>query len=296
MKINAYVMAADPAWIESSVLSYYNEIEKLFVSYDENSIGYTGRPIDVAQCLKRLKAVDSQGKMVFVPGHFARSDHAPMENETHQRQCILKEAAAGADWVLQLDTDEAMADPEEFLSCLREADEKGFGALNYPSRWLYKRLSYRHYLENCSRFWQIVASYPGSLAIKSSTQVNLARQTKEPTFHVDFKPKSTDPARSEDTVVHRVIRADQAIMHYSMVRSEKALRQKTETWSHATDRNWNPEIEKWLWSGRHPLLATLITPLVRNSSTRKRLRISRIAPPDTTRPKPRNSTSNKADV
>ncbi len=279
MKINAYIMAADPAWIENSVLSYYDKIEKLVVSYDENSTSWTGERLDVEQCLRRLKAIDSKGKMVFAPGHYARLNHEPMENDTYQRQCALEEAAPGADWVIQFDTDEVMADPDEFFSCLREADEKGFSALNYPSRWLYKRIGYRHYLEQCSRFWRTVGAYPGPMAIKNGTHLKLARQTEAPSFYVDFRFKSTDFSGPPDTVVHRVIKSEQAIMHYSMVRSEKELRHKTKAWSHSNDRNWNPEIERWVWSGRHPLLAMLVTPLVRNSSTRRRLRVARIAPP-----------------
>ena len=279
MKINAYIMAADPAWIESSVLSYYDKIEKLVVSYDENSTSWTGERLDVEQCLRRLKAIDSKGKMVFVPGHYARLEHEPLENDTYQRQCALDEAAPGADWVLQLDTDEVLGDPDEFLSCLREADEKGFGAMSYPSRWLYKRIGYRHYLEQCSRFWRTVGAYPGPIAVKNGTRLKLARQAETPSFYVDFRFKSTDFSGPPDTVVHRVIKPGQAIMHYSMVRNEQELRHKTKTWGHSNERNWNPDIERWAWSGRHPLLAMLVTPLVRNSSTRRRLRVARIAPP-----------------
>lgn len=297
MKINAYIMVADPAWIENSVLSYYDKVEKIVVSYDENSMSWTGRSLNVEACLKRLRAIDSQGKMVFAPGHYARLDHEPLENDTYQRQCALDQAAQGADWVIQLDTDEVMVDPDEFLSCLQEADEKGYGALNYPARWLYKRIGYRHYLEQCSRIWRTVGSYPGPIAVKGGTQLTFARQTKRPVFYVDFSFGSTDFPSPRQTPAHRVIRPDQAIMHYSMVRSEKELRHKLRSSGHANERDWNPEIKNWFWSGRHPLLAMLITPVVPISGPRqrRRLRISRIAPPIMASSKLRRTSSETSD-
>ena len=280
MKINAYILTADPAHLESSISSYYDIVDKLVVSYDESHTSFTGKPLDkVEQCLQRLRVLDVKEKMVFMPGHYARLDHTPMDNETHQRRCALEEARQGADWILQFDTDEILPDSAEFLSCLNEAATKDYSALNYPSRWLYKELSDGRYLEQCSRFWRLISSYPGPLAIRNDVNLRLARQGDLPyeaSFHVDIRPKSTDPWRSAAVEVHRVIRPEQAVIHYSMVRDEEDLRQKTQSWSHAKDRDWSPEIRDWMWSGRHPYRTMLRTPLIRNSSTRKRLRISRI--------------------
>src|SRR5438045_2429212 len=106
MNLKAYILAADPAWIEASVLSYYDVIEELVVSYDRRRLGWTGVVIPVAECLERLQAIDHDKKMRFCPGDYAQLDHAPMENETFQRQCAVDEASSGADWVVQFDTDE----------------------------------------------------------------------------------------------------------------------------------------------------------------------------------------------
>ncbi len=40
-------------------------------------------PVD--ECLDRLRAIDPEGKLDFRPGDFARLDHSPTENDTHQR-------------------------------------------------------------------------------------------------------------------------------------------------------------------------------------------------------------------
>ena len=58
METNAYILAADPAWIEASVRSYYDRVERIVVSYDEDGLGWTGVPLDIEQCLRRLRAMD----------------------------------------------------------------------------------------------------------------------------------------------------------------------------------------------------------------------------------------------
>src|SRR5580658_6560298 len=104
MKISAYILAADPAWIERSVLSYYDSVDEIIVSHDRTGHGWTGAPIAVGECVERLKAIDRDGKMRFCPGDYADFRHDPMAGETFQRQRCLADAG-DVDWVLQIDTD-----------------------------------------------------------------------------------------------------------------------------------------------------------------------------------------------
>jgi len=257
LKIKAYILAADPAWIEASVCSYYHLIDELVVSYDENGIGYTGVAVAVEECLRRLKAIDREGKFRYAPGHYARLDHKPMENETYQRQQALDEASQGADWVLQLDSDEVMGDSDVFASCLNQADVGNFAAMDYPSRWIYRQLGDGRYLEACRPQWRIMGGYPGAMAVRAGTKLSHARQCEGALFRVDFRARNTDPWRGRDATVHRVVGDEQGIYHFSMVRSEAALRRKTETFSHALDANWTAILDHWLWCGRHPYRAAM---------------------------------------
>jgi glycosyltransferase involved in cell wall biosynthesis len=277
MRIKAYILAADPAFIEASVMSYYDLVEEIVVSYDENSRAWTGVPVPVEECLERLKAIDRAGKMRYCPGHYARLDHDPMENDTYQRQCALDEASKGADWVLQVDTDEVLADPAEFRDCLNAADRKGFQGLDYPMRVLRQQIGKDFYLESCTRFWGIAASYSGPVAVKPGARLRHARQCDIKLFRVDFKPNNTDPAHPKDTPVHRVIRPNQGIYHYSWARDEQSLRRKLNSWGHAKHSDWNPEFERWMWYGRHPYLAMFLSTLERGPK-KKHLRIVRIKP------------------
>ena len=275
MRINAYIMAADPAWIEASVLSYYDLVQQIVVSYDAAGLSWSGTPLPVDQCLARLRRIDPCGKMRFCPGLFARPECNPMQNDTHQRQCALDLAAEGADWVLQLDTDEVLADPVHFVDCLKEAQRRGFAAMEYPARWLYRALGEDLYLERCSRFWRTAGGFPGPVAVRPGTRLRNARQCDVPLFRVDFRSANTDPWHCKNAPVHRVVNPQQGIVHYSWIREETELLRKTSAWGHSKE-NWSPEIRHWLWAGRHPLLASLATPFM---SVTRRMRIARIPSP-----------------
>ena len=82
----------------------------------------------------------------------------------------------------------------------------------------------------------------------------------------------------KDTTIHRVIRPDDGLIHYSWVRDVATLKAKFDTWSHSKDRDWSPEFERWQWCGRHPYLATLLSPLNRGNMYGKNLRIVTLPP------------------
>lgn len=275
MRLKAYVLAADPAWIEASVTSYYELVEEIIVSSDYHSLGWTGKPVRSAECIERLAAIDVDKKMRFVTGHYARLDHHPVVNDTYQRQIAFDEASQGADWVVHIDTDEVLANPAVFKSCLEEAGERGFEAMDFPGRFLYKQIGRNRFLEMCSRFWQIAAAYPGPVAARPGTKLRLCRQCDVALFRVDFRAKSTSPAHPKMVPVHRVIGEHEGIYHYSWVRDEAAMLRKTQTWGHALDRKWESDLAHWLWSGRHPYL-TMLSCLWQRGEFHKRLRISQI--------------------
>ncbi|MDF8266500.1 hypothetical protein [Luteipulveratus flavus] len=278
MRLNAYVLAADPAWVEESIGSYYDLVDRIVVSYDGNGVSWTGAPIRVEESLQRIRALDVDRKMVEAPGHFARLDHEPLENETHQRLAAAALAGDGADWVLQLDTDEVMTSPAAFLGSLCDADVRGFDALDYPSRLLYQHVRDDLYLEQSRRFWGVAAAYPGPLAVRSGTPMVHCRQTASPTFRVDFRATNTDPAQGRRSPVHRVIGEDEAVMHYSWVRSVPEMRAKSRSSGHARAYQWEQEIARWERRQRRPWSAVGRTPLSgRSGGGRDRLRLVRVS-------------------
>ena len=271
LRINAYVLVADPSYLRESIQAYYPHVDRIVLSYDRNATSWTGTPLPIQQCLAIIAELDVDGKCEHHPGEFGRPGFTPMSNETHQRQHALDRASAGADWVLQLDTDEVMLNPSVFFAMLRTADREGAAALDFPARWLYSRTASGRYLEVTRRFWQVAGSFPGPLAVRAGVRLQHARQTDAATYRVDFAPRNTDPWRRPDAHVDAVISAADSVLHFSWVRDEEAIRRKF-GWSGHTRHMRPPRVyRQWMWRRRHPLLTTLTTPLRRRDAGRYRL-------------------------
>ncbi|MGH1561898.1 hypothetical protein [Mumia sp. DW29H23] len=275
LRLTAYVLAADPSWIEESVLSYYDHVDRIVVSYDETGTSWTGTPIAVEECLARLKSIDVDGKLDYAPGSYYVPGRAPLDSDTAQRNDALARASIGADWVVQLDTDEVLADPDELVRAIEAADAGGFDGVEYPARLLYQHLRGSLYLELCRRTWAVAADYPGPVAVRAGTPLVHCRQADVALYRVDFKPRNTDPSHPKDAPVHRVVRPDQALIHFSWVRSDAHMDAKSRSSGHAHDFPWGPVIARWRDSREHPLRAVLGTP-VRRGPQRKLLRFARV--------------------
>lgn len=262
LRIAAYVLVGDPNFLGASIRSYYDYVDRIILSYDRTATSWTGTPLPVHECLSIIDAIDTDSKCVRAPGTYARLSEHPLDNDTYQRQQALDAASEGADWVLQLDTDEVMLDPERFLRSLRRADATGTAAMDYPSRWLYARTG-SGYLEASTRFWRPTASYPGPLAIRAGSRLTHCRQTDQPRYRVDLRTRNTDPASHHLTTVHEVVDSSAAVLHYSWVRDHETMRRKFGWSGHAADYSRPAVYVRWARRQRHPLVTTLTTPLRR---------------------------------
>ena len=243
MRLKAYVLAADPAWIEEGVLSYYDAVEEIIVSYDQNHRGWTGAPINVDECLRRLAAIDRDKKMRLCPGDFVRHDNQPLMGETHQRQCAIAEAGKDADWILQLDTDEALPKPTRLIELLEHADREGIPAVEWPMRVFFQRLRDGRFLEVCQRKTGGHYEYPGPVAIKPGTQLASARRTGGPFIRAVVKGdrQSLQVSRPNEPGESRLefCAEDEAIVHFSWVRTPAEIRSKIASWGHYEGwRSW----------------------------------------------------------
>ncbi|MDL9978268.1 hypothetical protein [Microbacterium candidum] len=255
-RIHAYVLAADPWWLEDSVLSYYDIVDEIVVSYDETGRSWTGTPLPIEECLGRLRAIDSAQKMRFVPGAFYDPGRTALESDTAQRQAALAAASPGADWVVQLDTDEVLQDTTALLEAIDQAEAIGCEAIEFPARYLYTRTARGRFLETTRSFWRRRSGYPGPVVIRSGATLVHCRQSNLPILRVDIAASNTDPTHPRDAVVHRVVRADQAILHYSWVRDDAYMVRKA-AWSGHSD-TYQRMLSMWRWRTRHPVAAVLL--------------------------------------
>lgn len=274
-RVNAYILAADPAWLQESIQSYYELVHRIVVSYDESGRSWTGTRLPVDDCLTQLKSVDPLGKLDFRPGDYGSNGHQPLKNETYQRRQALQQASDGADWVTQLDTDEVVANLGLFRESLLEADRNGCDALVYPARSFYQRISRDRFLERSSRLWRPLATYPGPVAVRPGVELRLCRQGGSDLYVVGFSHQQLRMYHLPPVPVRKVIALDDAILHFSWIRSDDEMAAKLASWGHARERNWTQPLRRWRRAARYPLLTAALTPL--QPDYRDCVRISRVA-------------------
>lgn len=275
MRLNAYVLAGDPAWIRESLGSYYGLVDRIIVSYDRSGRSWSGAPLSIQESLRRIAAFDVDKKTVLLPGDHSDASRNPVRVETIQRQAALDAASEGADWVLQLDTDEIVAAPHVLCGFIVKAEERGADALAYPARTFYSRSPSGVFLEQCGRFWTPQAGYPGPVAVRAGTTLSVARQAESvPHFRVDMSAWNTDPAHARGTPVHAVVAPSDAILHMSWVRTEDQMREKSVVSGYAMTQDWSRELRLWRRRSAHPHLTALGAPFARNPF--RRFRASRL--------------------
>ena len=271
MRLSAYFLAGDPWWLENSVLSYYDMVDRIVLSYDSDKLSWAGSPLaGIDESIDRARAIDRDRKIVLSPGKYSYPDRHPLISDTYQRQCALDEAGAKADWVIQLDSDEVLqGGAGTFYDCLTEADERAAAGMDYPARWLYQR-GQSVFLERSTRFWRFAAGYPGPVVVRAGTSLRHCRQADVPMFRVDFRRHNTDPSHPHDALVHRTIGSHEGILHFSWVRSEEYMRRKAGISGHSDNYSEPARLRRWMWSGKHPILTAAATP-IRSVENRYRL-------------------------
>jgi len=277
MRLNAYVLAGDPAWIPQSIGSYYHLVDRIIVSYDRSGRSWAGHPLSIEESLDRLTAADPEGKIQMLPGNHADPGRFVLRVETEHRQSALDAASEGADWVIQLDTDEILPAPSTFVAQLEITEQRAADALEFPARIIYARTPSGRFLEQCGRFWTTQSAYPGPVAVRAGTRLSLARQAVgAPTHRVDVAPWNTDPAHPPSSRVHGVIHSSEAILHMSWVRTEAQMAEKRLVSGYAGDLKWERELHRWRHRARHPWRTALAAPTARDPF--RRFRITSLPP------------------
>jgi len=272
IRFNAYVLAGDPAWAGESIASYYGMVDRIIVSFDRSHRSWSGHPLSVEESLRRIRAADPDGKVVLLPGDHVATGRSLMAVETAQRQEALDAAADGADWVLQLDTDEIVPSPASLRDHIAAADSADAVALDFPLRNIYAATPQGRFLEQCGRFWTTQAAYPGPVAVRAGTALSVARQARGvPHYRVDVAARNTDPAHPRNTAVHAVIPREEAILHLSWVRTEAQMLEKRIVSGYSKNRDWDRDLARWRWRSRHPLLTAGSAPISRRWFDRYRV-------------------------
>ena len=132
-RIKAYILAADPTWIEESVGSYYPIVDEIIVSYDVDGRAYTGVPLPVETCLQKLRSIDRDGKTVEafeqrkrltdlkLPGLKSPSCLTLWPDEGH---LVIGEADGAYLWAVRIEKDGSFGPGDRYYSLRTKPNEK----------------------------------------------------------------------------------------------------------------------------------------------------------------------------
>ncbi len=266
------MLAADPTWLARSIGGYYDFVDRIVVSYDEQGRGWSGRQVSSEECLSQLKALDLDRKLVLAPGSygttFRKSD--PIEGETRQRNAARSEAGVGADWVLQIDTDEYLPSFAALASILDLAGEKKLPAVDWPMRVLYRRLRDGRFLEVANADGSIHTEYPGLVAVRPDVELTHCRRAEVPFLRpvVVGDRASLEVSRPPGEKETRIeqLSVSQVILHNSWARDARSTWRKVSTWGHSEGHRaqiyfalkWLPAPLRWKsMRDFHPILGDL---------------------------------------
>lgn len=236
LRIGAYVLAGDPVWLTSSLARYYPLLSDLVVVAPRSRLGWTGRPLPVDECLRLIAAVDSRGISTTRWGEW-QDPADPMRADTAQRQAGIDALAGRVDWILQIDNDEILPNPQRLIDVLALPESQSVGAIEWPMRVLYRRLKGGRYLEISSRTGRPRYDYPGPIAVRPDSLVVEARRTNGTKIRAvvrgDTQSLQLAQPLAEDEIRLEVLEHADAIVHNSWARDTIDVRRKIRTWGHA---------------------------------------------------------------
>ncbi|SEB83931.1 hypothetical protein SAMN04489806_1913 [Paramicrobacterium humi] len=262
-RIGAYILPGDATWLEKSLVQYYPLLDALVIPVPHGDVGWTGVGVDVAGVMAKVRKMDVRGLAETVHGSWVNPDE-PMRADTAQRQTALDALAGDVDWVIQMDNDEYMPEPQALLAAIDEAEKRGLDAVEWPMRVLYRRTR-SHMFEIVGSGGEARYDWPGAVALRPHLTLTDARRVVGPYLRVtvagdDVSLQLRHPTENGE-VRWAGIAAEQAIIHNSWARSPRQIRQKTRSWGHAAGlrgivyyaATWLPSPLTW-WAIRdlHP--------------------------------------------
>lgn len=235
-RIGAYVLTGDTSWLAKSLRSYYPLLSALVIPWPEDGLGWRGQDLPLAEIRATVGSIDDRQLLRLVPGRWTDRDH-PLDMDTRQRQAAVDALSDEVDWILQIDNDEFLPDPDELLRALTYAGSHDLGAVEWPSRTLFRRTR-RGVLQVATVAGRPHYEYPGPIAVRPHTHLVSARRAEGAFLRpvVEGDHTSLQVARAPENGEDRsfTVAPDAAIIHNSWARSPRQTWSKITGWGHAS--------------------------------------------------------------
>jgi hypothetical protein len=208
------LLAYDYRYVFSSIRSYYAIADEIILGLDKDRLSWAGKPFDIDMGMVRrlLAEIDCDNKIRIIEENFHLAD-TPMQNDTRERQILSCQAQEG-NWIVQIDADEILLNPDEFRLWLKRHNPLDFCV---HATWL---TVFKTFGTKCLVIDPATETTPVATMTRGAYQ--LARMTAQEGV--------LSPLR---------------ILHFSWGRTPRELRQKLDSWGHRDDFNVDDYLKFW---------------------------------------------------
>lgn len=207
-------VAYDWHFLRTSLPAVYKQMHSICLSVDAERKSWNGNffGIDWEGFCDFVNEVDVDKKISILEEPFYAPGRTPIANECYQRQRMATVLGA-ADWIVQLDTDETVINPSDFIDVLRQYRGKA-RPVNIHGIW-----------------------------------INLIKQVESGFIYsiVKTPPLATNAPRYEygRTNGHFNIYTNTFLAHITWARPEEEVRYKLQNWGHSHEFNGNSFYRIW---------------------------------------------------
>lgn len=214
-----YLISYDYELIFTSLAEVYDLSDAIYVAVDANRKTWSGNDFNIPEAFfEQLKALDHKNKIIVYEDNFSIPELTPMQNETRERNMLLKEMGKG--WLIQLDVDEYIYDFQQTVNYLKRFSHLMIWPKMTPVIFKGKLVTLFRKLDNGFLYIENNEKFP---FITNQHQFTIARYNAK--------------VHSEFTNIN--------VIHQSWARDEEEILQKIKNWGHRDDFDTMKYFEFW---------------------------------------------------
>ena len=217
------LISYDSEYLPDSIAKYYDFVDEIVLGLDKDRISWSNNSFkfDENKLWKDLKTLDVKNKIEVIEENFHPSKIA-IENDNYERN-FLKDKCTH-DWIFSIDADEELVNAKHFFNNFVPLMEKYYDKVDWMFTWLTP--------------WKEIEDKTLVIANEDNT---LHREA--PQGFVTHKNNTFRYARWTNNT--RQMLTPLVVLHWSLCRTEKNLKQKINNIGHSDIAKEDPFFQNW---------------------------------------------------
>lgn len=207
------LIAYDYRYALRTIQSYYSIADEIILGLDRDRISFSNLkfPFDDEDFFTSIEQLDTHRKIRVIEENFHSHGH-PLENEHYERKTLANHCKPG-NWIIQIDSDEYILNPQEFKDWIKQAP----GDVGIQGRWV-----------------TVFKQFGDDYLLVEEPDPFIAIGTKCRDLYIDLR--RTDQVQ---------VRSPMIMLHQAWGRSRADLERKLRNWGHSRDFNIDQYLHLW---------------------------------------------------